>query len=950
MGYTFQSLRERLLLLVLVASMPVLALIVYSAVAERQAAAQDAERNVQNLVAFATREQAQTVTDTRQLLAILSQLPALQPGASGEECTSTLAKLLESHGHFTNIGVATPDGVIYCSAVPMSESVNISDRSYFVRALASRSFGVGDHQVGRVTGASAINFGFPILDDGGEVAAVVYAALGLSWLNRIVNDVVLSSGSTVTLIDSTGTVLARYPEQAGRVGERLVDTPLVRAVLEGREGAAGILPGLDGVTRFYSFAALLPDNSGSAHFAVGIPEAEVFAEANRALVRNLMLLLVVVLLTLVSAWFGSNAFVIRPLQAIAGAARRLAEGRMDARTGLHYGADELGLLARDFDTMAAALQRGNRALKTLSEGNRAMVRATDEHQLLQQMCRTIVETGGYDGAWTGYFDAERDELRPLAAAGSGDVGDGRQWDRELIAEVLRKKAPVVTRSDQDRPGSCALFPLHDGDAMIGLLAICSTDSGAFNAEELELLRESADDLAYGIATLRTREKHREATETIRKMAYYDGLTGLPNNVYLDDHLHRRLADVSTRGESLALLVLDLDRFREINAALGFNQGDLMLQEVARRLRAVAGPGDLVARMRGDEFAILQLEGDHFKLAQTVIDALDRPFDSGNLTLAISASVGIALFPDHGDDIEHLVRHAGVAMRDAKSSGQRFVIYDASQDRDGARRVTLAGELKRAIDSEDQMVLYYQPKLDMRDGRLEGVEALVRWQHPQRGMIPPDEFITLAEQTGLIMPLTDRLLEIALHQAVNWHRQGYPLRVAVNLSARNLQDPDLPGKLQELLARTGAAPDWLELELTESAIMADPRNALHVLNGLNDSGIRLYIDDFGTGYSSLAYLQRLPVHAMKIDKSFVSDMLKDSDREKIVRSTIDLAHDLDLRVVAEGVETAEVWQRLEMLGCDVAQGYYISRPMPAGDLAAWLQEYGRRPEPMMGVGD
>jgi diguanylate cyclase len=965
MYYAFHSLRERLLLLVLFASIPVLSLIVYTAISQRHAAVIEAERSTLNLVSLASREQSQLVADTRQMLVTLSQLPALAPEAPVQGCRDLLGAVHQSNTHYTNIGVATLDGNIYCSAVDLDRPVNISDRSYFRRTVESRSFGIGDYQIGRLTGIRALNFGYPVLDREGAVVSVIYAALNLSWLNNLAEGIDLPAGSTMTLIDSSGTILARYPEPETWVGTSQRGSAIVEAVLQHQGEKSMVLGGLEGLTRLYSFAPLHDGATGSVYFAVGIPESEVFAVVNQSLVRNLSLMLVVVMLALAVAWFGSSALVIRPVRAITRAAHSISRGDLSARTGLYYGDDELGRLARDFDTMAASLQHVNRAMKTLSAGNRTLVRASDEMELLSIMCRTIVEVGGYHAAWIGYLDDNGEYLRPVVHAGFDEDSAVSRNNALSLGELARNHSPFTRlmhdnsatslRCDIGETGfspwpdckeieGCAssiTMPLRAADDLVGFITIYTRDPDAFNKGEMELLEEFAGDIAFGIASLRTREQHRKATEKIMHMVMHDSLTDLPNHVFVQDRLKGNLSVRDADGRYRALLLLDIDRFREINSALGYSQGDLLLQEVAHRLRSVAGDSDLVARMRGDEFAILTVSHDPAVIAQTVLDELDRPFNLGGLTLAISATIGIAPFTEHGEQVEHLVRHADVAMHEAKKSGRRFLVYSASLGVDLARNLTMAGELKKAIESEE-LVLFYQPKVEMSDMSLGGVEALVRWRHPVRGMIPPNEFISLAEHTGLIKPLTCWVLEAALQQSREWHAQGRDICIAVNLSARNLQDALLTGQLRSLFARTGTRPEWLELELTESAIMNDPLNAMMILNSLSESGVRLYIDDFGTGYSSLAYLQRLPVNALKIDKSFVIDMLKDSDLAKIVRSTIDLAHDLDLKVVAEGVETIEVWNSLLDLGCDAAQGYFISRPLPVAEFEKWLDNYRNDP--------
>lgn len=444
----------------------------------------------------------------------------------------------------------------------------------------------------------------------------------------------------------------------------------------------------------------------------------------------------------------------------------------------------------------------------------------------------------------------------------------------------------------------------------------------------------------GIAQDVTDRKQHE--ETIRHLAYYDALTGLPNRTLLHDRLQQAILLGRRAATTVAFLLMDLNRFKEVNDTLGHHKGDLLLQQVGGRLRGVVRESDTVGRLGGDEFAVLLLgvgDVDHAKrVADKLLKALEAHFVVDGLTLEVGASIGIALCPLHADDGNLLMQRADVAMYAAKQAGAGAMIYSAEQDTHSHRRLELVGELRAAIE-RDELTLHYQPKLSLAGRRVIGLEALVRWRHPQRGLIPPDQFISLAEQTGIIKPLTVWVLRAAMRQAKAWRAAGLAVPVAVNLSARTLHDPTLPEEIERLLAASGVPPDGLGLEITESTIMVDPARAMEVLTRLSRMGVALSIDDFGTGYSSLGYLKKLPVSELKIDRSFVVQMARDADDAVIVRSTIDLAHNLGLTVVAEGVEDRVTWARLADLKCDAAQGYYLSPPVPAEDLAARL---GARP--------
>jgi len=431
----------------------------------------------------------------------------------------------------------------------------------------------------------------------------------------------------------------------------------------------------------------------------------------------------------------------------------------------------------------------------------------------------------------------------------------------------------------------------------------------------------------------------QAEEQLRHQALYDGLTGLPNRTLFHDRVKHALVAARRESEELAVLMLDLDRFKEINDTLGHAAGDDVLREVAWRLSKVTREGDSIARLGGDEFSILlpnASEADAAMVVSRVSSCLEEPIVVQDLPLRVDASIGFAAFPRDGGDADLLIQHADVAMYAAKAANGGFAMYERFADPHTPDRLALIGELRGALEREE-LVLYYQPQMTLSTGGVMAVEALIRWQHPQRGLIPPDEFIPFVQETGLIKPLTHYVLDRALRQCRTWMDQGRPMKVAVNLAMRNLLDADLPVDVADLLKLNGVSTNLLVLEITESAVICDPLRTEAVLARLARMGVRLSVDDFGTGYSSLTYLTRLPIHEIKIDRSFVTNMNSSADKEVVVRSTIDLARNLGKQVVAEGVETAEVLQRLEELGCHLVQGYYVSRPLPAEELDAWLAE-------------
>ncbi|MDQ5814691.1 MAG: bifunctional diguanylate cyclase/phosphodiesterase, partial [Actinomycetota bacterium] len=443
------------------------------------------------------------------------------------------------------------------------------------------------------------------------------------------------------------------------------------------------------------------------------------------------------------------------------------------------------------------------------------------------------------------------------------------------------------------------------------------------------------------ASSKLREQANELTVSAHEnefLAFHDTLTELPNRRLFRDRLQQAILGAQRDGSWLALMILDVNRFKEINDTLGHHNGDVLLKTVARRLSKVLRPEDSLARLGGDEFAILLTRvADRqavMEVARRVHNEFDQLFEIQDLSLDVSGSSGIAIYPEHGSEADDLIQRADVAMYVAKESHAGFEIYDPAQDRYTPGRLQLVGELRQAIDN-DGLELHYQPKIGLDTGRVVGVEALVRWQHPERGIVGPDEFIGLAEHTGLIKSLTARVLDMALRQQRAWIDAGLQVSVSVNLSVRNLMDSRLPEQVASQLAKWRVPASQLTLEITESSIMADPVRTKQILEAISSMGVSLSVDDFGIGHSSLSYLKQLPVSEIKIDRSFVMDMQNNGNDAVIVRSTVDLGRNLGLRIVAEGVEDAPTYGTLTDLGCDVAQGYFISRPLPGIAMTQWI---------------
>lgn len=457
-------------------------------------------------------------------------------------------------------------------------------------------------------------------------------------------------------------------------------------------------------------------------------------------------------------------------------------------------------------------------------------------------------------------------------------------------------------------------------------------------------RDEVAEAARAFNAMAERVEHdiTERTQTemrIKRLAYHDVLTGLPNRVALDRQLLKSIEEATANNETLALMVMDMVDFRVINDTLGHQNGDSLLIQLAERLKTTLWESDMVARLGGDEFAVLlprlaQAE-DVEIVVKKIVQALETPFQVGGVMLDVQMAMGVALYPEHGEDAHLLLSHADIAMYEAKEKQQTSALYDPATDHIDSQQLALITELRHAIHT-GQLTLHYQPVLSLATGKPVGMEALVRWPHPTRGVIFPDQFIPMAEHTGLIHSLTLWVLRAALQQLQAWRVAGHAFYMAVNLSAVNLRQPQIVANIQQILAEFAVPANLLVLEITESAVMLDPDHAQKILHALRKLGIQLAVDDFGIGHASLAYLKTLPVHKLKVDKSFVMD-LDDDGNAAIVLSVIEMAHRLNLNVTAEGVEDQNALDQLKLFNCDTAQGYFICRPVSSDAIDAWLSQ-------------
>ena len=666
------------------------------------------------------------------------------------------------------------------------------------------------------------------------------------------------------------------------------------------------------------------------------PTNEVFASLNRIINQFIIEFILVALVSiLVVTLFLKRT--IRPLEELEKGFSKIANGDRNFKIKIS-GDNEIASLANSFNTMCLKLDKH---IKNLLETQKSLEQSHKDNEASEQRIRALLNSTSeaiyginLDGICTFCNPAT---LRLL------NYENTDQLVGKKISNVIQFKAIHGNSS------SAIIQKIHDPELLgKGIhdedVLIIKHNGPSFHAEIRSYPIYENSELTGAVVTFIDISERYAYQKELKYQAYHDSLTGLPNRSLLHEHLDKSF---NTSNNQLAFMIIDLDRFKDINDSLGHKSGDLLLKMLGPRLQDVLGENNVLARLGGDEFAILLKShctaDDASKMAKSLLTEIKKPFDLEGMQIQIDASIGIAISPLHSDDGSTLMRYADVAMYHAKTNKLGYTIYDSELDTHSPRRLALFGEIQHAIDS-DQFTLYYQPKIKVSDKSIIGFEALLRWNHPKYGLLAPDEFIPLAELGEIINPLTFWVLNQAITDRQRWHSIGWSFDVAVNVSVRNIQDINIISKINKLIEAHGMPHKHLEMELTESAIMTDTVRAQETLQNINNLGIRISIDDYGTGYSSLAYLKKFPIDKLKIDKSFVFEMTNNENDALIVRSTIKLAHNLNLEVIAEGVETKDSLDLLHIMGCDYAQGYYISKPIPADDIINWCEGWNTKHNP------
>ncbi|HSG93398.1 MAG TPA: bifunctional diguanylate cyclase/phosphodiesterase [Methylotenera sp.] len=620
------------------------------------------------------------------------------------------------------------------------------------------------------------------------------------------------------------------------------------------------------------------------------------------------------------------------------------------------------IMTRELISSEAHTRRLNRALKLLSDCNMAMLRAENEQVLLKEICQMIVDQGGYLMAWVGY--AQHDENKTVQPVAEAGVSDGYldsikvSWaDNEYGHGVTGTSIRTgITDINQDYVNNPRMAPWRDGEikrgyqssisiplltnkSVFGALGIYSGEPLVFSKDEVQLLEELAADLSFGITALRTRAEHKLSEDKITFLAYHDTLTKLPNQLLFHQHFNVLSERAQQQKIKIGFLLLDLDNFKHVNDALGHGAGDQLLIAVTERLLNHIHKDDVLSRMDSDKFVLLLNDvpdnGRFPARVQNIINIFNQPFAVEKNIIDTTASIGISIFPNDGTEWNMLLKKANIALTHAKDNGRNiFQFFTEQMNLDIQEQMELQSQLHHALKNKE-LELYYQAQVDMKDHRVIGFEALLRWKHPQKGMISPATFIPLAERSGLIIPIGVWVLNEACRQAKVWLDNGHPLVMAVNLSTIQFKRGNLQETIANALKNSGLPAHMLELELTESILLQNVDSVMNNIHNLKSMGVKLSIDDFGTGYSSLSYLKRLAIDKLKIDQSFIADIATSADDKAIVNTIIQLGHSLQLMVIAEGVETIDQLALIKEYGCDEAQGYFFSKPVPAIEAGALL---------------
>ena len=853
-------------------------------------------------------------------------------GRDKTACSNFLAEVLEKNPQLTGILTIDPDGSLFCDSLHTGRVLDLRDRNYFKQALATQS-AVIEPVFGRLTGSAVLQIAHPARDEAGRLQFVLLASLDLDRLMReqIPN---LPRGLDVLLADAKGTILTSSSAQRrpGTPGASIANSELFRLAAENPAGTRE-LAGIEGETEVWAVADTLAVGGVNLHVMVGRAKSELVAAANRRLAQDLAILGVLSILLFAGVWLLAEFAIRLQISRIVKMAQRLGAGDLGARILPPFPKGELGGLMTVLNGTAASLERQKQDIEDLNQ----KLSQSQRLEALERQ-RLDIAVNNIPHGLLLYDAANRivvSNQRYLEMYGlSPDVVKPGCSFQDLIRH--RKETGSFAGNVEE---FCA--------SVLRNVALGEPTSSIVEAADGRSIQIVNQPLAAGgwIATMEDVTERKRSDARIVHMAHYDALTDLPNRVLFRERLDAGLRTIAT-GEQLAVLYIDIDEFKRINDSLGHSVGDELLKAVASRLRGCLAGTDFVARLGGDEFAIIQTAikrpADTMDLIAQIYQALREPFECVGHLLTTDASIGIALAPQDCADLDQLLKNADLAMYEAKADGRRtYRFFEPGMEARVKALRTLELDLQQAI-TDGGFEIHYQPLVNLGDNRVTGCEALLRWRHPQRGMISPAEFIPVAEETGMIDALGEWVLSAACAEAATWPDQ---MKVAVNVSPVQFRSQAFALKVAVALAASGLPAHRLELEITEAVLIRDDEAALAMLHQLHKLGVRIALDDFGTGYSSLSYLQRFPFDKIKIDRCFIKEVAEPEGSACIVQAVVNIAAARRMTTTAEGVETAQQLDMLRKLGCTEMQGYLFSPALPAADIRHLLLS---RREPFAGA--
>lgn len=898
------SIRRHLYALVLAVVVPMAILLAYSIQSNVRSHLADASSITLTLAQISAADAQRLVHDSGQMLAGLAKRPkvrALDPA----NCDAILRDFKEFFPQFANVAIADKSGAVVCSALTSrtGKRASVAGTTWLRQVEEANAYVAGYPHMGPISGKWVSVLAFPIQDEHGRFAGAVGFPIDLVKYRPLQANVNLPKGTVIRMITGDGTILASSEDPATWVGRKLDDGALVARIRAEGHGQTWISSGLDGTVYGYTPVA------GTDWYVVSsVPAAAILDEVLANASKNSALLLLLAIIAGFAA-YQIGRRIVRPIIDIAGTAKAVATGHLDRRAPV-VGPREIKDVAEQFNTMLTVRQRTEEKYRNLLES------ATD--------AIVIVNSGG----------------GIIFANGQAESMFGYE-NKELVGQAIEVLVPPALRNMHGAKMARFVADPQSRQMAPGTELRAIRKDGKEFPVEITLSPLMTDEGLIISAIIRDISERKRYEERLVYLAQFDALTGLPNRNLLRDRLEQALSRAIRDGNRVVLILIDVDRFQELNDTLGYRMGDALLRAIGDRLATTLPETATVARPGGDEFIVMEkvrAEGQILLMGETIREAFNAPFHLDGEDSFISVSIGISVSPNDGLDADTLLKNVDFAMYQAKHDGRNtFRFYAPEMDKRASERVLIENHLRRAL-SRNELLLHYQPKVDSRSGRLLGVEALARWENPELGTVPPSRFIPVAEETGLMESIGDWILRTGCAQNKQWQDEGIPpIVVAINISASQFRRSDLVRTVSAALDATGLAPQWLELEITESMLMERPEEAEEVLCRIAAMGVGIALDDFGTGYSSLAYLKRFPVRNLKIDRSFVREIHTDPNDAAIVRAVVSLAKSMDLELVAEGVELREQLDCLISLDCHVYQGYYFSKPLCAGSCTSLLRQ-------------